>query len=267
MKAFRYMTRVYKKVFPTLRVMTSLPRSGTHWLKFMISSLLGEHALERRLNRCDEALREALENEARYTLIYDHFDHDVHSGILDPARDHRLRMVLLYRNPLDTLISNFHVRGMNGTLPCPEMSVIENIKYYIRHPEKNGRAGARCGEMDRMVCPSFREYVRRRVVDWRLSDKCFPVRYEDLVEDTSGQLGRVADHMKIRHSAGAIDRAIRLYNFNTLSDGRSPGEVDPSSHYRKGVPGEWREVFDCEDLEILRQQIGDYLGILGYEVP
>jgi len=40
--------------------------------------------------------------------------------------------------------------------------------------------------------------------------------------------------------------------------------MDLDSHYRKGIPGEWKEVFDQQELDIIRALIGDYLDLLGY---
>ena len=33
---------------------------------------------------------------------------------------------------------------------------------------------------------------------------------------------------------------------------------------RKGVPGDWRTVFDTEDIKMFRNTIGDYPDFLGY---
>src|SRR5437762_11546822 len=83
------------------RVLTSLPRSGTHWLKFMISSVLGADPLEQRLNGWGQDtnnigdLNTALEFEAPVRLVYDHFYFDLHKDRLNYNCYPKLRLVLL----------------------------------------------------------------------------------------------------------------------------------------------------------------------------
>lgn len=237
-----------------LRVMSSLPRSGTHWLKHMISQAMGVDPLERRINAADPtALIEALDLEAPHRLIYDHFDYDLHSTVLTPAKYPRLKVVLLYRHPVDAFISQFYTRAAKGNLPDPSLSVIENVKLYVTNNSKPGPHSV-----------AFREYVRRKAVAWLETGYCLPVRYEDLVRDTPGQLARVLDYLQVPSTSGKIASAIEQNQFKVLSGGRKPGEVDPASHYRRGLPGEWREVMTPQEMAVIEQQIGDYLTLLGY---
>lgn len=237
-----------------LRVLTSLPRSGTHWLKHMISQALGVDPLERRINGPDtNELIEALTVEAPYRLIYDHFDFDLHGSILNPSNYPRLKIVLLYRHPLDALISQFYTRLSKGTLPDPSLSVIENLKLYITNKTKPNQ----------YPWP-LREYIYHRVVGWFETGYCLPVRYEDLVQDAPGQLARVLEYLQVPATPTIIQNAIEQNQFKVLSGGRRPGEVDPTSHYRRGLPGEWREVMTADEMTNIEEQIGDYLRLLGY---
>jgi hypothetical protein len=244
--SLNYMRRHYKST--TLRVLSSQPRSGTHWLKFMISHVLGQPPFQERRLQEPSDLIYALEHEAARRLIYDHFKYDIHGSILTPERYPGLRMVLLFRHPLDALVSNFYFGGYGRTVPLsPDLSPLERMKIFLHNHSE-----------------SIRWNLCRRVVDWLKTGYCLPVRYEDLVADTERQLTLVLDYLNIKHRPEIVAEAIERYRFEALSKGRSPGVVDPNSHYRRGVPGEWREVFDQEDLEVVRSQIGDYLEFLGY---
>jgi hypothetical protein len=93
-----------------------------------------------------------------------------------------------------------------------------------------------------------------------------PVRYEDLVDNPKKELKRILNHLEIEYTGQKFLEAIEKNNFKNLSGGRSPGEEDPKSHYRKGVSGEWKEVFDSKELRIICEQISDYLDLLGYPI-
>ncbi len=114
-----------------LRVLSTYPRSGTDWLKNVIFYVMGKRALNRRLLE-ESKLISALENKASQCLIYDHFDYDLHASVLNPNRYPNLKMVLLIRHPLDTLISNFYRRGYTGGLPDSKLSPMENMKLFLR---------------------------------------------------------------------------------------------------------------------------------------
>ena len=54
-------------------------------------------------------------------------------------------------------------------------------------------------------------------------------------------------------------------NFSNKSGGRRPGEEDTASHYRKGVPGDWRNYFQKEHIDFFKERYNSLLVKLGYE--
>ena len=54
-------------------------------------------------------------------------------------------------------------------------------------------------------------------------------------------------------------------SFERKSGGRRKGEEDVRHHYRKGIPGDWRNYFTPRVKESFRQRYGDLLIQLGYE--
>ena len=61
-------------------------------------------------------------------------------------------------------------------------------------------------------------------------------------------LGRVYDH-----------------RFEKKAKGRSQGEADTSSHYRKGQPGDWRNHFTEKHVAAFKEHFGDLVTQLEYE--
>lgn len=244
------------------RVLITYPRSGTHWLRVLVEDAMGAEALERRLIEPAEAI-DAVEHEATEQLVYEHFDFDMHGAILDPAWYPDLRMVLLYRNPLDVLISQFHKFAADGQLPDNGLSALENLKLYLRQCRSDAPS-LDAGCTDWPLPESLREGVRCRIVDWVRSGRCLEVRYEELVADTERELARVLDHFDIDYTASGLAEIVERNRFERRAGGRAPGVEDPTAHLRKGVPGEWRDIYDADDLRIVHATIGDYLNFLGY---
>ena len=61
-----------------------------------------------------------------------------------------------------------------------------------------------------------------------------------------------------------IPMVLERFTFTRLASGRKPGEVDEMNHYRKGVPGDWRNYFTERHLKAFRQRYGDLAERLGY---
>jgi bifunctional enzyme CysN/CysC len=248
----------------TLKVLSSLPRSGTHWLKFMISELLGEPAYEEKRLLDETNLKTALETIASKRLVYEHFESDLHAEILNPQKYPGLRMVVLYRNPLDVYISYYYANARDGKLKNPQLGAMENFKADLLEFARSYELAIEPQERGLFSKMGIRWDVRVHVIDWLNQGWCLPVRYEDLVDDPAGQLGKIAQYMEIPCSSELIAKAVAKYTFEALSGGRLRGVADPNSHYRRGTPGEWMEVYDEQMLKAMRTLIGDYLAILGY---
>jgi hypothetical protein len=62
-----------------------------------------------------------------------------------------------------------------------------------------------------------------------------------------------------------VRRCVESASFERLSRGRQRGEEDPSSFFRKGIAGDWQNVFTEEDKRVFKEEAGDLLIKLGYE--
>lgn len=54
-------------------------------------------------------------------------------------------------------------------------------------------------------------------------------------------------------------------DFSRLSGGRQQGQADPTSHYRRGVHGDWINHFSLEHLQFFKERYSDLLLQYGYE--
>lgn len=95
-------------------------------------------------------------------------------------------------------------------------------------------------------------------------ERYLEIRYEDLVADTPTIFGRVLEFLGASSEPRVIERCLRSSSFERASS-RSQGEEDSASFFRKGIVGDWRDVFTQRDREIYKELAGDRLVRFGYE--
>jgi hypothetical protein len=95
-------------------------------------------------------------------------------------------------------------------------------------------------------------------------DVCI-VRFEDLIESPAplafAYLFLMCD---IRLPEDVLSQLLDDYRFERLSQGRRAGNEDHTSHYRKGIAGDWRNYFDGSTERVMRDVSGDLVTRLGY---
>jgi hypothetical protein len=90
------------------------------------------------------------------------------------------------------------------------------------------------------------------------------VRHEDLTAPTNlPSVAQMFDHCDIRMPQTVLEELLDAYSFEKLS-GRKPGQEDPSAHYRKGVPGDWRNHFNDRIQLRFSELTGDLLYLWNY---
>ncbi len=113
----------------------------------------------------------------------------------------------------------------------------------------------------------WRNQVGRVMRDGRAlpEDHYTEVRYEDLLDSPDEQLGRLLDFLGADTDGEVVRRCIESASFEKWTAGRKRGEEDPSSFFRKGVAGDWKNIFTGRDRRIFDEEAGDLLSELGYE--
>jgi len=90
------------------------------------------------------------------------------------------------------------------------------------------------------------------------------VRHEDLTAPGNlPSVEQVFAHCDIRMPRTVLEEVLDAYSFEKLS-GRKPGQEDPSSHYRKGVTGDWRNHFNDRIQLRFTELTGDLLHLWNY---
>ena len=91
------------------------------------------------------------------------------------------------------------------------------------------------------------------------------VRYENLLERPEKEVRRLLEFLGAEASEKTVKTCVSSASFEKLSKGRKRGQEDPDSFFRKGVAGDWRDVFTEEDKRCFKEEAGDLLIKLGYE--
>jgi hypothetical protein len=91
------------------------------------------------------------------------------------------------------------------------------------------------------------------------------VRYEDLLARPEEELRRIFRFLGISAGKRVVKRSVRAEGFERRSGGRKRGEEDSTSARRKGVAGDWKNVFTERDKALFKEVAGELLVELGYE--
>ena len=90
------------------------------------------------------------------------------------------------------------------------------------------------------------------------------VRYEHLLDRPVEEVVRLLDFLGADASRQPAEQCVEATSFERVSQ-RERGHEDSSSFFRKGVAGDWRNVFTEKDKQIFKEVAGDILIELGYE--
>lgn len=119
----------------------------------------------------------------------------------------------------------------------------------------------------RGVATGWRNQVSRARQDGKtfIDDNYIEVKYEDLLENPEREAERLLEFLGASTDEKTVKECIASASFEKWTKGRERGQEDSSSFFRKGVAGDWRNVFTEKDKRIFKEEAGDLLIELGYE--
>jgi hypothetical protein len=97
-----------------------------------------------------------------------------------------------------------------------------------------------------------------------LGDRYLEVRYEDLIADVLPNLQRVLDHLGVDAREATLRACAEGASFEKMSKGRSPGQEDAQSFFRKGIADDWKDHMTPAQLTRCNARSGGLLEELGY---
>jgi hypothetical protein len=175
-------------------------------------------------------------------------------------------MLVLTRHPFDRLISQLaFTKAKGGAWPDPNTSP-QQLAREVLLGQWDGKPWPPSGRVEYDHAASHNFHLRDLVTEWLINRNCRLVKFEDLISRPADILADCLNFIGVALPRDEIEKITERINFMTLSGGRSQGQLDATSHYRKGVVGEWRQVFSPTDIEILKQKYGDEIKQTGYSL-
>jgi len=95
-------------------------------------------------------------------------------------------------------------------------------------------------------------------LDWLNHPEVLPIHFENLVNDRTTTLSRIADHLLARVPLSAPRQLILEFLDSSINPDKSPT-------FGSGKTGEWKKYFTEEHKKIFKDVAGDLLVRLGYE--
>ena len=231
------------------------PRSGSTWLRFMLFEILTQKDAEfDDVNRHIPDVggqRDAaalLPNQGRLIKTE------------EPFRPDYRRAVYIVRDGRDVALSEYAYEKAQGWIDC---SFDNYLKTFV-----NGNASP---------YGSWKEHVRSWIESpLNAHGDLMLVSYPELKQKTEGTLTRIAEFLKVRVTAQAIQNAIRnnsLQNMRKKEDRAPQIGYDPRTKsipeekrfVRSGAVGGWRERLTPAQAEYLQCNTGQMLVRLGFE--
>ncbi len=227
-----------------------LPKSGTSWLNRMVAEVPGyqkwtppyitwtDHTLE------PETLRQP---PVGYTVTKLHCKPTpAHLQLFNSVKR---PYVIIHRDLRDVAASWYFFAHNVATDPHADpikaMSKEEALDYWVKNR-----------------LPDYISWVNGWA-DGRDPQYGMMIRYEDLLADAPGMMGRVFDHYEVGLSKEQVRRITDKHAFKTAT-GREAGQEDPNAFNRKGVAGDWVNHFTPQLKAKFKEIAGETLQRFGY---
>lgn len=97
-----------------------------------------------------------------------------------------------------------------------------------------------------------------------LGDRYLEVRYEALLLDPLPQMARILQHLGAVSDEATIQACLDAASFEKLSRGRTKGEEDAQSFFRKGTSDDWKTQMTASQIQRFNARSGGMLEELGY---
>jgi hypothetical protein len=114
---------------------------------------------------------------------------------------------------------------------------------------------------------NWAEMVNRAAQDGPkfLGENYLETRYERLIQTPEEEARRVFGFLGADVQEEIVKHCIEAASFEKRAKGRSRGQEDSTAFLRKGVAGDWKNVFTEEDRRIFKEAAAETLVELGYE--
>ena len=183
------------------------------------------------------------------------------------------RVIHIIRDGRDVAVSAVHHMWNHAVDAGGHLTVkpeeVATRDAYREDPEAFRASGRSIFDEDRLrngVAKPWYEMTAKAIEDGPalLGENYTEVRYEDLLGRPEEEVGRLLRFLDANDARETVQRCIEKSSFEQTTK-RKRGREDSTAFLRKGVAGDWKNVFTERDKEIFKEVAGDLLIKLGYE--
>jgi len=244
------------EVYPDDTFVVSYPRSGSTWTRFLVANLVWPDetvsfaTLDRLIPATAAVSSRALNRVPRPRIIkcHNYFDHRYQN------------VIYIVRDPRDVVLSEYRYvlkgRGIPDGYPMERF-----VERFIK------------GEVNEYS--SWKESVGTWLAARGESDRFLLLRYEDMVEQTERELGKVAKFLNIEAGPGRLARAVERSSADHMRalEKREGDRWVVTSGKRKDIPfvgkakaGVWQSSLPKNCVAQIENAWGPLMAHLGYEL-
>jgi hypothetical protein len=241
-------------VFPDDAFLVSYPKSGNTWVRFLLANLIypnetvGFANINRLLPSPDVASKRFLRKLPRPRILKSHEPFDV-----------RFRKVIyLVRDPRDVAVSEYYF-DLKKRYIDPDVTLEQFVKRFI-----DGETSA---------YGSWREHTASWIAARHGSPAFLLVRYEDLLADSLGETGKIAEFLGIQAGPERLEAAVRRSSADRMRklEIQQADQWTGTRNTRKEIPfvraaksGGWKNTLPAHSVEEIEVAWAPLLNFLGY---
>jgi len=244
-------------VYPDDIFIVSYPRSGNTWTRFLIANLVYTHKnvsflnIEKLIPDSSSQSNRALKSTPRPRIIKTHCYFDHRYG----------KTIYIVRDPRDVVLSNYDFQRKYRQIE-DQYSLHRYVDDYV------------CGRLVSADWGTWRENVASWVYTRGQSKEFLLVRYEDLLDDTVSELGRIAHFLGADCSDSNLRRAVELSSADRMRklEKQEQDNWVATKNRRKDIPfigeaksGAWKTALPFSCVQQIESAWGDVMTPLGYQ--
>lgn len=163
------------------------------------------------------------------------------------------------RDPRDVIVS-----GYFSHLATHPDEAWPRLRYYRPYLQSLSKHDGLMREME------FSGIYMQQMFLWEYGAKpsILELHFEDMIAAPTETFVRVLTHlgfMPSKVTRAELETILERHSFENMSGGRSPGQEDSASHYRLGIPGDWRNHLSADHIAYFKSLYNPLLRKLGYE--
>jgi hypothetical protein len=216
-------------------------KCGTQYILQIVQKVCEQISLPIFVNECQPAGISVFENSS-----YFHFEE---LGITD------FKGVHIIRDPRDIIVSGYFSHKFSHSLDSKWGQKFLKPRRELLH---------QLSLEDGLNLEIKTGYSLKELSYWKYNHpNILEIKFEEIIYNPNLGFKKIFDFLEMLEMD--LNKITNQINFNTLSEGRYPGEEVKTSHYRKGISGDWENYFSLSNKEYFKKTWPGLIQKLNYD--